>query len=80
MLNFCGLSDKAARFLQKEQLSDPTVWARFVDVYRSQPDSQNQGWRGEYWGKMMRGAALVYDYTRDDALYETLMTTCRMNE
>ena len=77
MLKFYGLSDNAARFLQKEQLSDPSLWAKFVDVYRSQPDSKNQGWRGEYWGKMMRGAALVYEYTRDDGLYEILTETVR---
>ncbi len=72
MLKFSGLADRAAQFLQKEQLSDPILWAKFVDVFRSQPDDTNQGWRGEYWGKMMRGGALVYEYTRDPALYAIL--------
>ena len=46
-LKLYGLADEAARFLEKNQLSDATQWAKFVDVYRSHPDSENQGWRGE---------------------------------
>ena len=77
MIRFQGVADKAARFLQKEQLCDAVTWARFVDLYRSQPDGENQGWRGEYWGKMMRGAVLVYEYTRDPELYEILTESVR---
>ena len=77
MLAFFGVSDKTARFLQKEQLSDPSLWAKFVDIYRTQPDGENQGWRGEYWGKMMRGAVLVYEYTRDEKLYDILTESVR---
>lgn len=72
MMKFNGLADKAADFLQKEQLSSPALWAKFVDVYRTQPDGENQGWRGEFWGKMMRGGALVCAYTQDPALYQIL--------
>jgi len=71
-----GLADRAADFLQKEQLTDTALWARFVDVFRSQPD-ERKGWKGEYWGKMMRGAALVYEYTEDPALYEILTDSVR---
>ncbi len=74
---FYGLADRAARFLQKEQLSDVVLWRKFVDLYRSQPDAENQGWRGEYWGKMMRGAALVYAYTQDESLYQILTDTVK---
>ena len=77
MLKFNGVADRAARFLQKEQLSSPALWAKFVDVYRTQPDAANQGWRGEYWGKMMRAAALVYGYTRDPGLYTILADSVR---
>jgi len=75
MIQFQGLADKAARWLQKEQLMDRAQWAKFVDVYRTQPDADNQGWRGEYWGKMMRGGALVYAYTHDEDLYQVLTET-----
>jgi len=77
MIRFEGLADKAARWLQKEQLTDAAQWAKFVDVYRYQPDAENQGWRGEYWGKMMRGGALIYAYTQDEELYSVLTETVR---
>lgn len=77
MLKFHGLADSAARFLQKEQLSDPTLWAKLVDVFRSQPDSERLMWSGEFWGKMMRGATLVYKYTRDSELYSILTESVR---
>ncbi len=77
MIKFQGLADKAARWLQQEQLTDRAQWAKFVDVYRDQPDADNQGWRGEYWGKMMRGGALIYAYTRDEELYDVLTETVR---
>ena len=77
MMHFSGLADKAARWLQTEQLCDAQLWAKFVDVYRQQPDADNQGWRGEYWGKMMRAGVLVYQYTRDEKLYEVLTGAIR---
>lgn len=67
-----GVADWSARFLQTEQLKDRVLWAKFVDLFRSRPDAQNHGWRGEYWGKMMRGACLVYAYSRDEELYDVI--------
>ena len=72
MNQFAGIAHQTALFLQREHLLQPELWRKFVDVYRSQPDGENMGWRGEFWGKMMRGATLVYEYTRDDALYKVL--------
>ena len=40
-------------------------------------DDPDKGWRGEYWGKMMRGAAFVYAYSRDPELYAILAETVR---
>ena len=77
MIKFQGLADQTARFLQKEQLCDANLWARFVDIFRMQPDGTNQGWRGEFWGKMMRGGVLVYEYTRDPHLYQILTDSIR---
>jgi len=71
-MKFEGLIDSTATFLQRHQLCDRALWAKFVDVYRSCPDGENQGWRGEYWGKMMRGGVLVYEYTLDEELYSVL--------
>lgn len=67
-----GVADWSARFLQTEQLKDRVLWAKFVDLFRSRPDAQNHGWRGEYWGKMMRGACLVYAYSRNEELYDVI--------
>lgn len=69
---FTGLMHQTALYFQKEQLMDAKLWAKFVDEFRVQIDGTNQGWRGEFWGKMMRGAALVYEYTQDESLYEVL--------
>ena len=59
MMKFEGLAHDTAMFLQREHLMNAEQWAKFVDIYRSQPDAENRGWRGEFWGKMMRGACLV---------------------
>ena len=72
-----GLSDSAARFLIEKQLCDRVAFAKFVDQFRTRTDSENRGWRGEYWGKMMRGACLVYEYSQDVELYDVLCETVR---
>ena len=72
-----GLADSAALFFQDFQLKDRELWRKFVDIYRTHPDSKNYGWRGEYWGKMMRGTCLVYGYTKDEELYAILTETIR---
>ncbi len=77
MVQFKGVADQAAQFLQKEQLTDAKLWAKFVDVFRSRPDGENQGWRGEFWGKMMRGGALIYAYTQDQELYNVLTASVK---
>ena len=41
MIRFQGLADQAARWLQQVQLTDAAQWAKFVDVYRDQPDAVN---------------------------------------
>ena len=77
MKHFYGISNDTALFLQKEHLCKSEQWRKFVDIYRAKPDGENQGWRGEFWGKMMRGAALVCEYTQDEALYNVLCDTVR---
>ena len=67
-----GVIDKGAKFLQNDVLCDRKLWAKFVDQFRVQIDGENHAWRGEYWGKMMRGASYVYAYTKDEILYDIL--------
>ena len=71
-----GFVDDAFRFIEDFQLINPTLWRRFVQQFREDAD-YDAGWRGEYWGKMMRGACLVYPYTQNPVLYETLTATVR---
>lgn len=71
-IKFNGIANDAALFFQKEQLMDTKLWKKFVDLFRVQPDSKIFGWSGEYFGKMLRGACLVYEYTKDEALYAVL--------
>ena len=72
-----GLTARAVDFLTVNQLSDREMWRRFVDQFRRPIDGVNNGWRGEYWGKMMRGAALVYEYSRNAELLDILTETVR---
>ncbi|MBR6745463.1 MAG: glycoside hydrolase family 127 protein [Clostridia bacterium] len=69
-----GFMDRAYRFILDAQLMREDLWARFVRQFREDSDYEG-GWRGEYWGKMMRGACLVYMYVRSPALYRILSDT-----
>ena len=70
-----GAFADAVRFIEDEQLTDAPLWAKFVQQYREQPDAPTLAWRGEYWGKMMRGAVSVYSYTKSEKLYSVLEGT-----
>lgn len=72
---FTGCVEKATRLIHDEQLMNRTLWKRFVQQFRNRDDSEKGAWRGEYWGKMMRGACFVYAYTRDDGLLRVLEET-----
>ena len=69
--------ENAVDFIQSEQLLDRPLWAKFVNQYRVQPDAPTLAWRGEYWGKMMRGAVSVYSYTKNEELYDVLCETVK---
>ena len=53
-----GFFDKAVKFIEKEQLLRTDLWIRIVQQFKEDADHEG-GWRGEYWGKMMRGACFV---------------------
>lgn len=71
---YYGFINEAFDFVEKYQLLKPELWSRFVQQFRKDSDFEG-GWRGEYWGKMMRGACLVYSYTQNQNLYDILKTT-----
>ena len=66
---YCG---KMIDYTVKNQLLDVDTWALLVNQFRLRQDSANDGWRGEYWGKMMRGASLTYQATKNEKLYTVL--------
>jgi len=72
--HYNGIIDESIRYIERVQLLIPELWNRFVNQYRTEADS-DFGWRGEYWGKMMRGAAFVYSYTQNKDLYDILYKT-----
>ena len=72
-----GYAGRMIDFIIENQLMDSDTWALLVDQFRRREDSINGGWRGEYWGKMMRGASLTYRVTKNEKLYSVLVKTVR---
>ncbi len=72
---FRGITDETFRYIENFHLTDATYWRRFVEQFRVFSDSKDKGWKGEFWGKMMRGASMVYAYTGNDTLYAVLKQT-----
>ena len=71
------ITEETARFVEDKQLLDTELWITFAEQFELKHDPENLGWRCEYWGKMMRGASLVYAYTKNMRLLETLTATVR---
>lgn len=72
--NYNGIIDKSINFIEEFQLLRSDLWCRFVQQFKEDADFEG-GWRGEYWGKMMRGACFVYQYSQNPKLYEMLTET-----
>ena len=71
---FNGFLDETFRYIEDFQLLDAKLWKRFVGQFREDADHDG-GWRGEYWGKTMRGASFVYAYTKNQDLYKVMEKT-----
>ena len=48
---FQGRVAETIKFVMDKQLKDKTLWKKFANQFRVRLDSQDRGWRGEYWGK-----------------------------
>lgn len=70
-IRFTGPLMDSMTFIEKAQLLDSSLWKRFVEQFRA-TDDDDHCWRGEFWGKAMRGGSLVYACTGEEALYEQL--------
>ena len=74
---YIGTADFYARFLLENQLKDRALWQKFVKVFSTREDGADDGWRGEFFGKMMRGACITYRYLPDEELYSLLEESVR---
>ncbi len=75
------LTEEVAQ-LRRIQLLDKNLWLLLVDQFRDGTvDSERGTWKGEYWGKVMRGACFVYraspQNAPDNELYAVLEWTVR---
>ena len=59
---------------KKQQLFDEKTWELLVNQFKIKSDKKND-WRGEFWGKMMRGACLTYRASKDEELYKVILNT-----
>lgn len=73
-VRYDGFIQNSIEYLEQNQLKNVALWKRFVNQFRENTDI-DYGWRGEYWGKMMRGACFVYSCTYDIELYRILKNT-----
>ena len=71
-------------FFNQNQLYNVWLWKKFANQFRlygvdDWRDVRHNigGWRGEYWGKMMRGACMIYATTKDETLYSILTDSVR---
>lgn len=58
--------------ITERQLLDSELWEKCISVFSSGVDNHDAGWRGEYFGKMMRGACLVYMVRPKEELLDVL--------
>ena len=70
---YAGKVAQTIDFVMEKQLKNKALWKKFANQFRVRLDSNDLGWRGEYWGKMMRGGCLTYAYSGDEELYSALV-------
>ncbi len=75
-INASGIMDRAMQFVLSKQLKDRTMWEKTVEVFNTHQD-EDDAWRGEYFGKLMRGAVWTYRLTMDGELYDVLTDTVK---
>lgn len=66
---FDGKTDEIYREISERQLKDELLWRLLERQFKEKSDVNDAGWRGEFWGKLMRGACMVYAYSKDETLY-----------
>ena len=64
-----GYPGEMIKYTIDKQFSDRDLWKLTVNQFRTKPDGEDGGWRGEFWGKLMRAACLTYKATGNRKLY-----------
>ncbi len=72
-----GIIHEAYISMQETYAKDDFLWRLLVKPFRSTPDDAKLSWKGEFWGKFMRGSSLICAYTQDDELYKLLENSVR---
>lgn len=57
-INVKGYAGKINDYVTTAQFYDADLWRLTVNQFRTLPDGGTNGWRGEFWGKLMRSASL----------------------
>lgn len=73
-IKLLGYSKEMLNFVINNQLLDESTWQLFTFQFKNKTDDDNR-WRCEFWGKMMRGASLCYRCTKNEKLYSVLKFT-----
>lgn len=71
-----GVVGNALDWVTEFQLMDELLWERLEIQFGTTKDDDGS-WRGEFWGKVMRGAAFVYAATGNEELYELMESSTR---
>ena len=53
--SYGGVVQATVEHALNTQLKDRALWKQFVEVFRIKAVEADAGWRGEFWGKTMRG-------------------------
>ena len=69
-----GYCRDLTEYVTKKQLTDEGLWKLFVNQYKIHAD-KNGEWKGEFWGKTMRGACLTYISDKNERIYKVLVST-----
>ena len=72
-----GYAGRLINLTIEKQYSDADLWRETVEQFRLKSDSPAGDWRGEYWGKLMRGACLTYEATGNKKLYSIITASVK---
>jgi len=70
-----GVFADAVQYIADKDLKRTELWKKFIQVFHEKQNVEDWGWRCEYWGKMLRGAAWIYGYNHDAELYKIMEAT-----